>query len=288
MALTAKRPRHKSRLNPKRRAKLARSRHLTASTSTRKASRRTVDEDRSRALLNSARSAGAKREGLRNWFTSNPSGAYNEIEFRFRDFFDSAGSNVIPGIQYLVDLNNLPGINYGGYLSKPFANLSKVTSVKLYALPRYGEDSSDSALLILSALPTYTGVIEPNTQIAANLNYVAQKATCLTPSSTVDWVLVGAWDASSTLADANVQLTSNEAGLVPIMECEVMTTDYITGADVKVQFMIEYTIAQNVPVITEVTHSIPNLATPWTGAQRAPAIGETPVIVNPTAVHNKL
>lgn len=234
-----------------------------------------------KALLTSMRNGSPMASGIRNWATSNPTGATNEIKFVYRDYFDSLGDVAKPGGQYFVDLKNLPGINYAGLGYSPVA---KVVGAKLYALPRFSLDSADSAVVVLTGLPINTAV---TTEQASNANYAAQQSTLLTPSSTVDWVLCGSWDAKSTLAEANILLSTNSDGLVPIMEWEIVDPDFLSPSAKKLQFMLEYTVSQSVPQVSLAKIAIVN-PTPWSGPYFQTKPQDTAVIIQPISVQNKL
>lgn len=223
---------------------------------------------------------------LKNWVTSNPTSATNEISFKYRDFYDSndVGGEHVSG-QYLLDLKNLPGFSQAAIDQRPVA---KVESVSLHAIPKFSMDSQSSSVMIISGLPVSTSTTT-NDEAAPTpwALYAAQQATLVTPTASPDWVRVGGWSANKTLGEANLMLTANDKGLVPLMEWQILDPDTMTISTQKVQMMIEYIVSVAVPMVSVVRMRLNQgpEGNAWTGPLDGEA-SSTPVVLQPLRVTN--
>lgn len=243
--------------------------------------------------LDTARRLGKSGEGdsastsassvLRSWNDTNPSGAMAEVRYRITDFMDSFTATSTAGQQYQVNLKNIPGLPIAGDASKPVA---KIKGAKLFALPNFAMDPSDTAFVILFGIPILTSIQAPSTDAQLDCKYAAQKTTVVTPTANMDWVLVGEWNDSIFQNSNIIPAESDKHGTV-IAEWSVVDTDKFNPLAKGVQFMIEYEIEQAVPQITY----FPSLfvqtfksAGAWNGPVNGVDMEENAVWVEPLAV----
>lgn len=220
---------------------------------------------------------------VRNMLTSNPKSSQNEIVFTYIDYLDSSGSSDDPGQQYLVDLNNLPDFAASG--SSGYNPVARIRSVKMYAIPRFNaSDSSQSSALFVTGVPVLPGATVGSATTTDSV-YAGQMTTLVTPSSTVDWVLVGEWYADRTLEQSNLVLALNNTGLTALMEWEVLDPDFMAASTDKFQLRFEFEVAQTLPQITTLPVAIPTFNDPWNGpkngeAARTAVVFEADKIIN--------
>lgn len=222
---------------------------------------------------------------LRNWNDTNPTGAMTEVRYRITDFMDSSTEASSAGQQYQVDLVNIPGIPIAGSPSHPVA---KIKSVKLYAIPNFALDPVNTSFVVLFGIPVLTSVQPPSTEAQLDCKYAAQKATLVTPTANMDWVLVGQWDDSIFHNSNIIPAESNRQGTV-IAEWSIVDSDKFQPIQKAVQFMIEYEIEQAMPQVTyfhSLFASTPTHA--WQGPLNDVAMQDNAVWLKPLAITNSV
>lgn len=222
---------------------------------------------------------------LKAWNDTNPTGATTEVRYQIVDFVDSDDAANAAGQQYQVDLVNIPGIPIAGAPSHPVA---KVKSCKLYVLPNFNLDPVNSSFVVLFGIPVLTSVQPPTVGAQLDFKYAAQKATLVTPTANMDWVLVGEWDDSIFHNSNIIPAESNRQGTV-IAEWSLVNSDSFSVINKAAQFMIEYEIEQAMPQVTYFPSLyLPTPGNAWEGPLNDAAMQENAVWLKPVAITNSV
>lgn len=197
-------------------------------------------------------------------FGSNPTGASKELVFKCYDFFDFSSSTATAVHQYKFAANNFniappsdtatPGV-------VPDANVGKIISVKLWALPQFAIDTSSSLYEVLFGVPVCnygetTVVGNPITGIDQESfrGTAGQCTTVLTPTSVSDWVLCGSYTSKSLFKDSNFSPVFDDGSGQALFTYAVVNPDdgQQVSENTSIQFMVEVEIAQALPVLASV------------------------------------
>lgn len=201
-----------------------------------KSSRASARRARARVPANQAQLQ-RMEPGLRQVF-NNPSSATREMLVTLVDFLESPGEALAPYQQYQLDMRNPLGLEAG--TTGVQSPLARVTSFKLFALPRSVNAAVASAVLAVNfGLPVTVG------SAAASGGTAAVKTTVLTPTSVLDWVLVGEW-TEATVSSTAQQLLSVD-GRAVLGTWGLFDPDTWTASPDVVQYMVEVTVAQALP-----------------------------------------
>ncbi len=190
-------------------------------------------------------SAGGTPSVLSGW-SSNPSSSTKELHITYTDYFDTTGLIDFAYQQFVFDPSFSPMISQSDTVS-PF-NLCKVTSVKLYALPRFNVDTSASSVLFVFGLPVISGDLD---------TCAAQQSTLLTPTTTSKWVVVGSWTANKIFKDSNVTPALDNKGNTALGSWVLLDPDTLSPSTKVVQCRIEFKVSQTIPQVTQASYSIP-------------------------------
>lgn len=180
---------------------------------------------------------------------NNPTASTKEMVVTLVDFFESPKETVSPYQQFQLDLKNMLGFNAGS--TGAASPLARVTKFELFALPRsINADVAAATLAVLFGLPVNAGTGGTAGATAA------VKTTILTPTSVLDWVLVGSWN-ENTITSTAQQLISGSNGLTVLGTFAVFNPDDWTPVADPLQYMAKVTIAQALPSYFTVMGAVP-------------------------------
>lgn len=205
---------------------------------------------------------------------SNPSSSTNELVLQITDYFDSPGDVDFAFQQW--NTNSYFDLFDSKYQNQ--ANLAKLVSFDLWALPDFDVDTAVSAVMVLFGVPVQSSGLS----VCA-----AQKTTLLTPTSVSDWVKVGSWRAKSLYADANVQPPADTT-LICGGSFVVVDPDTMEPVATKIQYRAEATFAITMPQVIEFPITVPVTNVPaWNGVE-ANVPAPSPVVAQYKRIQNNI
>jgi len=233
--------------------------------------------------------------------TSNPQASKKELVLQAIDFFEYGGETQQALRQYKFNPNSfnlLPPVS--GALGGPDRNVGKITGCKVWALPSFianGDGSGPSAatVQVLFGVPINNFQqlnVQPDPADNTQDNYrgtAGQTATILTPTSVSDWVEVGSWKSSKLFSDSNFGPVYDDFGNQCLFTYSVVDPNAATQSAIKLQFMIEVTVEQTLPVLGTVKAD--QVATQssdaWSGATTAD-VSDQPAMVSLVRLQNSI
>lgn len=204
----------------------------------------------------------------------DPTSSTNELLLDVTDYFDSTGDAEFAFQQWLTTSDYQifnPKFNQ--------ANMVKLVSFDLYALPDFDLDTAASPVMVLFGVPV---------QVSGTSSCAAQQTTLLTPTSVSNWVKVGSWSAKSLFADANVAPPDSEGDRICGGSFVVVNPDDMEPSALRIQYRAEARFAITMPQVIRWPISVPSLNTPaWDGVEDVdPA--EAPVVAQFVGMQNHI
>jgi hypothetical protein len=170
-----------------------------------------------------------------------------EIRFSVVDYFDSSDDANAPYFQY--NINSTASIVSNGTANPldglvPFVR--RFIGADIWALPKFDLDTSGSAHMVLTTVPTATGTDESAPGTSSNV-----QSTMVIPRTDSRWVKVGSWRAKKLFADTTILPAQNPSGDVAIFAGVVLNPDSLLPSGIRMQFKIKVYFSETVPAISQ-------------------------------------
>jgi len=159
-----------------------------------------------------------------------------EVRFCYTDFFDTSSDVAAP---YFCHTFSTVGSLIAGDANNPSR---RIIGADLWAMPKFDLDTSSSALLFLSTVPTNPGGNDSAPGTAANI-----QNTLLLPKADSRWVKVGRWRAKTLFADSTVAPSISSNGDQAIFSGVVLNPDTLLAVGSPLQCKVEVHFAESVP-----------------------------------------
>jgi len=166
-----------------------------------------------------------------------------EVRFCYTDFFDTSADVAAP---YFCHTFSTVGSLIAGDTNNPSR---RIIGADLWAMPRFDLDTSTSAFLFLTTVPSNPGGNDSAPGIAANI-----QNTLLLPKSDSQWVQVGKWRSKTLYADSTVAPAVNSNGDQALFSGIVLNPDSLAAAGVSLQCKIDVHFSESVPFTADLKY----------------------------------